>query len=333
MYLLSRIGLFLAAGSVIQNQYVFGYRINAVSQNHCKTTNRNSGAYNTKFALSESPGSLSLNNLLSNRSNTADGNSAMQFVTKPSVTRRQNGLSRYDLVSQLDAIAAYNERNNMIQPLRMMEIGIFAGSFAEQNIEKMKELKQKHPKTPFEYHMVDLKPQPEFYPLLEKWKRELDRAGGDDQIVKIVYHEGKSTEIANQYTNEFFDILYIDASHTYKAVTNDIDAWLPRTKNSGIFSGHDYCVRENDKITYKNVPLCGFELRNGSNSDSIAKKGEDLSVDPDKPKASQIGSVRAVNDMFVKNRNTNPEYIGVTLQDRKDVNNSWYIWKKNIGKN
>lgn len=45
---------------------------------------------------------------------------------------------------------------------------------------------------------------------------------------------------AKVFENKSLDLVYIDADHCYKAVTNDIDIWLPKIKKGGIISGHDY---------------------------------------------------------------------------------------------
>lgn len=49
-----------------------------------------------------------------------------------------------------------------------------------------------------------------------------------------------SVEAATLFPNEYFDMVYIDALHTYEAVTQDIKAWLPKVKMGGILGGHDY---------------------------------------------------------------------------------------------
>ena len=56
--------------------------------------------------------------------------------------------------------------------------------------------------------------------------------------VKLVKND--STAQAAIYPDEFFDIVYIDASHDYQAVKNDIEAWLPKVKKGGILCGDDY---------------------------------------------------------------------------------------------
>lgn len=45
---------------------------------------------------------------------------------------------------------------------------------------------------------------------------------------------------SKNYVDEYFDIVYIDASHEYKYVIEDIKHWLPKVKSGGIICGDDY---------------------------------------------------------------------------------------------
>lgn len=55
-------------------------------------------------------------------------------------------------------------------------------------------------------------------------------------IIKI-----KSTSLeASIEWDKIVDFVYIDACHTYEAVKQDIDIWLPHIKPGGLIAGHDY---------------------------------------------------------------------------------------------
>jgi Methyltransferase domain len=54
------------------------------------------------------------------------------------------------------------------------------------------------------------------------------------------YHEMDSVAASKLYDDESLDFVFIDADHSYSAVSRDIDAWLPKVRKSGIMSGHDY---------------------------------------------------------------------------------------------
>lgn len=50
----------------------------------------------------------------------------------------------------------------------------------------------------------------------------------------------KSTEAAKLYEDESLDFVFIDASHEYEDVKDDITYWLPKVKGGGILAGDDY---------------------------------------------------------------------------------------------
>lgn len=49
-----------------------------------------------------------------------------------------------------------------------------------------------------------------------------------------------SVEAAKLFPDKEFDVVYLDANHSYKSVTEELNAWLPKIKKGGCMSGHDY---------------------------------------------------------------------------------------------
>lgn len=49
-----------------------------------------------------------------------------------------------------------------------------------------------------------------------------------------------SLEASTLFSNNSIDVVFIDASHEYEDVKNDIEVWYPKIKKDGIISGHDY---------------------------------------------------------------------------------------------
>lgn len=56
----------------------------------------------------------------------------------------------------------------------------------------------------------------------------------------IIECKKSSDEIVNEYNNNTFDMIYIDADHSYESTKNNILKWFPKVKNEGIICGHDY---------------------------------------------------------------------------------------------
>jgi predicted O-methyltransferase YrrM len=61
---------------------------------------------------------------------------------------------------------------------------------------------------------------------------------------KVVIHEGTTNEIAAKWPkNQRIDLLFIDADHSYKAVSADWRNWSPFVAKGGIIAFHDYYVK------------------------------------------------------------------------------------------
>jgi SAM-dependent methyltransferase len=57
---------------------------------------------------------------------------------------------------------------------------------------------------------------------------------------KIKYVKGKTLDVVDNFENESFDIILIDADHSYEGVYGDINAYLPKLKKDGYLVFHDY---------------------------------------------------------------------------------------------
>lgn len=52
--------------------------------------------------------------------------------------------------------------------------------------------------------------------------------------------EGDSAESAKQFSDRYFDLVFLDADHRYSKVSQDIRSWLPKVKVGGWLCGHDF---------------------------------------------------------------------------------------------
>jgi hypothetical protein len=49
-----------------------------------------------------------------------------------------------------------------------------------------------------------------------------------------------STSIMSNFPNDYFDMIYIDADHSYEGVKKDLQLSFSKIKNGGFIMGHDY---------------------------------------------------------------------------------------------
>jgi len=64
---------------------------------------------------------------------------------------------------------------------------------------------------------------------------------GDDVAVRVKYHRMTSMEAAENVCKGLsFDVIFIDADHTYEATKEDIELWYPHVMPGGLLIGHDY---------------------------------------------------------------------------------------------
>lgn len=50
----------------------------------------------------------------------------------------------------------------------------------------------------------------------------------------------KSWDAANLFPDKSIYFCFIDAGHTYEALTKDLEAWYPKMQKDGVFAGHDW---------------------------------------------------------------------------------------------
>lgn len=71
-----------------------------------------------------------------------------------------------------------------------------------------------------------------------------------------------SKEAAKIVDNESLDFVFIDADHSYSGCKADLEAWFPKVKKGGLFSGHDYDNKEYPEFGVKQA-VDEFAEKNG----------------------------------------------------------------------
>ena len=57
---------------------------------------------------------------------------------------------------------------------------------------------------------------------------------------KLKYIKAKTLDVVDDFKNEHFDIILIDADHSFEGVYGDINAYIPKLKKDGYLVFHDY---------------------------------------------------------------------------------------------
>lgn len=57
---------------------------------------------------------------------------------------------------------------------------------------------------------------------------------------RLAVLECESGEAAKRVNDNSLDFVFIDADHSYEGCLRDIDLWLPKIKDGGMISGHDF---------------------------------------------------------------------------------------------
>lgn len=116
------------------------------------------------------------------------------------------------------------------------EVGVMQGQYSEV-------LTRDYP----ELHLfcVDSWAQYPGYGLGDQKTMDLYFARAKRRLVRrnVTYVRRFSVEAAKDFEDESLCFVYIDANHDLPSVINDIHAWLPKIKRSGICCGHDYIQR------------------------------------------------------------------------------------------
>lgn len=103
---------------------------------------------------------------------------------------------------------------------------------------------------------------------------------------RSVMIKGDSVSVSKTIKDESLDFVYIDANHSYEAVSEDLASWIKKVVIGGILSGHDYKQRGGAHTKYRltskmnNNGHCGVKK---AVNDFVANNGYTLFTTKDRP--------------------------------------------------
>ncbi|MDJ0661031.1 MAG: class I SAM-dependent methyltransferase [Crocosphaera sp.] len=127
------------------------------------------------------------------------------------------------------------------------EIGVDTGNFSEKIINSIAP-KELHLIDPWEYQVSDTyinaryggKAKEGQKTMDERYLGVCDRFCSQIQSGQVQVHRGYSTDILEQFPDEYFDWIYIDGNHLYEYVLKDLELSFKKTKSGGFITGDDY---------------------------------------------------------------------------------------------
>ncbi len=150
-------------------------------------------------------------------------------------------LDTYNARGQKSPIKVYNSRNVSLTKLfRKLgfttgaEIGVARGYFSRVLCQRVPNLK---------LYCIDAW-EPWFGATHGESKHKFEKIYIDAQHRLAPYNceiiRDWSNSAVKRFENGSLDFVYIDCSHDYKSVTEDIQKWSKKVRKGGIVSGHDY---------------------------------------------------------------------------------------------
>lgn len=127
------------------------------------------------------------------------------------------------------------------------EIGVHKGGFSAQILQTL-DPKELHLIDPWKYEESDLYKKSLYGGNAEGGQAEMDdryqavrlRFEPDIRSGRVKIHRGYSSNILDEFPDNYFDWVYIDGNHLYEFVQQDLELSFKKTKPGGFITGDDY---------------------------------------------------------------------------------------------
>lgn len=154
---------------------------------------------------------------------------------------------------------------SILRPKSFVELGVHAGDSYNAFCQAVKVLN-----TETSCYGVDIWKGDEHAGFYEEivYKQLVDHQKGKGYIQFSNLLRKTFNEALDQFSESSIDLLHIDGLHTYEAVKNDFESWLPKMSERGVIIFHDTGVRERNFGVWKlweeiSAKYPSFEFKHG----------------------------------------------------------------------
>ena len=130
------------------------------------------------------------------------------------------------------------------------EIGVFEGYFSSRilRIVKPKKIYLIDPwetEKEFLEAKVPWKPEEDLIKIEKRYNKVINRFSSEIKNEQVLVKRGRSANILNNFEDNYFDWVYIDGSHFFEDVKNDLELSYQKVRKGGFITGDDY-LNDND---------------------------------------------------------------------------------------
>lgn len=111
------------------------------------------------------------------------------------------------------------------------EVGVNKGEFSKEILDVCK---------PKKFHLIDAWHTERYHESLSLFVEE--KFATEITTNQIEINRGLSTDVVEQFPDQYFDWVYLDTSHDYTTTKLELEKYSKKMKEGGIIAGHDYTM-------------------------------------------------------------------------------------------
>jgi hypothetical protein len=144
----------------------------------------------------------------------------------PQVKLKHENMSNCQLILDREMLLTHMPQAGVVA-----EIGVNQGDFSRRIFDVCK---------PQKLHLIDAWHSERYHSGLsleveQKFLKEIEA-----DLIQI--NRGLSTEVVDEFDDNYFDWVYIDTSHDYRTTKLELEKYSKKVKEGGIIAGHDYAM-------------------------------------------------------------------------------------------